>query len=374
MPHPRNGMRLKISSLIPFFILSFFAQSYFANASTEMTAKYDSVQGDAVLIMNPDLPDFYGEAYHILMGMLSSPQLRIFIPGFSDQVVSEDNNRPSFAKKRMISFFDFFGFNDRIYTNTNSVPENPPYFEPIRELEGHGIGQPKSLPIRTNFGHTTHFLVKAILANSVDINSLQTQVISSLKQNIRSNEHQLVHRFIEKNIIPYLNDRKKGFIVWNRQSSYSNSRNMSEHLLVELIQIEVLRGFHVFIMGHALPSNFLFVRQLTSNGNVTDLTEHWKIPPFADSHDTMILQLSLFADLMDRQLISGQIGMLGGVMDGPAVLLGLPTTELTTEDIQKFPRMLQLQEAVSNLSIWHLNRISAFKCASALAFKPVTID
>lgn len=326
---------------------------------------------EQVYTFNFNRSSYYGEMYHLALGLMSDPNAFVHLPHISELPQSQRENRlkilegqPAARQALLIySFLKQLNLENRIISETTLLP---PIGKKIFNLTGKnkpdGKGKFDS-PVVAPLADTTQAFERFVDSKGDEAIKQAT----SLFTRSGNDPPESVKTFIDTQITAKQTSSKPFIIIWNRQdTSYQPERNMSRETMTSLISESLLKGYIPMILGPPIDPSWENVRQMISQGEIVDLTEIWKKEPFNHWETQVINQLDFFRELKIRGKLVGQIGMKGGAIDGPALAANLPTIELvipqdTLNQAAKSRRIIRYANSIGNMMILQVDRAGSVR-------------
>lgn len=314
---------------------------------------------------------YFGEMYHVALGLLSDPQAFVYLPLISDLPKEQQVDplktlemRPEARQALVIyGFLKEIGLDKRIISEKTFIPSSGmKVFGLIGKDRPDGSGKFHS-PFTSSLADSTQVFEEFNYRNNEE--PLKKAAILFTRSG--SDPPTVVKEFIQEEIAPAQSDNKPLLAIWNRQDpSYQTERNMSRETLSALINESVLRGYKPMILGPPIDPSWKEIHKLVSQGTLLDMTEIWKKKPFSQWGTQVTRQLDFFRELKKQGRLIGQIGMKGGALDGPAIAATLPTIELVIpEDTQnqgaKSRRILRFANSIGNMTILEVDKAGSVR-------------
>lgn len=326
---------------------------------------------EKIYTLNFDRISYYGEMYHLALGLISDSSAFVHLPYISDVPKTQREARlnaletqPAARQALLIySFLKQLNLDNRIISETPLLPPTgKKIFSLISKNKPDGNGEFES-PVVAPLADTTQAFERFINAKGEE----GLKQATSLFTRSGNDPPESVKKFIDTRIIAKQPTSKPFIIIWNRQDpSYQPERNMSRETMASLLSESLLKGYIPIILGPPVDLSWEDVRQMISKGEIVDLTEIWKKEPFNHWETQVINQLDFFRELKSRGKLVGQIGMKGGAIDGPALAANLPTIELvipqdTLNQAAKSRRIIRYANSMGNMMILQVDRAGSVR-------------
>ncbi len=339
---------LRNSFLLVLFLVRFF---FFSSQSFAEETTYH---------FNFEKGAYFGEMYHVALGLLAEKNAYVYLPYISDSSdsISQEKLKQLEADPKARQALIIYGFLKQIGLTNRVIQANsriPPIDNKVFGLVGKerpdGTGKFVA-PYVKPLAYSTQAFERFI----ADDNEGNLKKAATLFTRSGTDPPDEVKKFIQDQITSKQANKKPLVAIWNRQDpSYQPERNMSRETLAALVKESITKGYTPMILGPPVDPSWVEFQELISQGDVLNMTELWKKQPF-NRWDTQVTgQLDLFRELKKNGGLIGQIGMKGGALDGPAVAAGLPTIELvipddTKDDAANSRRILRFAHSIGNMT------------------------